>query len=313
MNYYCAICNVEVNKYSTILSDGNKICKACDEKVRSVKVEKEIRRKDSKNDYYIINIDQMKEMQELFDIANSRAKQFIPTYTRNELCIDGEHGWFFIDRDAITYKKKLKDYQPLEIFSVGDVDLRYDIQDWDTRFDSHIYFTFKKQMPSYLSYLSIYNTTKLFESEDAFMQRVAGIWSEICAFFPESKHTTPEMLEQDELVGRYAKMKNDIYTLAHNREVTNNQIDMLFTEDTPKKYKTIAKQYLELDNLLSAELNMLLDMEKLSTATELKERKENATIYLEKMMNIYSNLLEKMFKKKKCLKRNNQMNHTKEY
>lgn len=290
---YCVICGTKVSKYNSTIKGGHKICDKCEASIKSNWVKKHVRETGKSSDYYNVDLDEMKMMQEFYSEAAKRIKQFVITYRLGDLCIDKEHGWFFIDHDAVTfYRKNLADYGLFEVYSINDVNLRYDIHVDEFPKGADIYFDFKRKvLPTSVKppcYITIQG--KLLESSNSFKQRVIEIWDEVCSYFPNAEYLTPGKRQQNNLLEYYEKHKNEIYSIALERQALNYSIYELMEREIPKKYMVLAKQYLELDKLLAAELDVLKDINQLSSANEAYDRKGNAISYYSRMKIIYDNL-----------------------
>lgn len=292
--YHCGICGTEVNKAATQVSDGSRLCHRCDNNVRSAYVDRNVRlREYNGSSYYYKDIDlkQMQQLQDFFAEARNRAKNFVPTYFLENFCIDKDHGWFFIDQDAIAYRKKLNSYKPLEIYSVDDIyKLQYRFQLGDVSKYGYIDFQFNTKLLPYYATNCITFHSKLFEFEDKFKKRVVDNFSEVCQFFPGIAHITPEGSTRLEIEAYYSGIKAEIDDLALKRVALNNQVDSLMSDNLPDKYRKIARQYLELDNLISSDIELLRDPSSFSSAREMKECKEGAVSCLAQMLTIYMNL-----------------------
>jgi hypothetical protein len=287
--YNCVVCGKKVGKKALRLADGEKICMYCDDNVRSLYVEENVR---TEIGYPKINISEMKIMQEFYAEAAKRSKQFVTTFYTENLCVDKEHGWFFFTKKSDDLiKHDLKYYsKPIEIFSVNDIgkiSYRFYVNS-DTR--ATMSFNFRYQLLPYIPYHEISFSGKTFETAIKFKIRLNEIVDFIRESFPNAILETPEDTMRKKLTNIYAASKDEINNLAIQRTQLNDQVDIIMSVNLPDICKPMAKLYLQLDNQLSNSLDLLMEINNFKTDSELNACKEQAKEYLSQMLGIYREL-----------------------
>jgi hypothetical protein len=284
-NNYCIICGSKVSKKSIFLSDGERICTKCNNKVYSSYVYTELKKD---NVYPDINTSKMKQMQDFFEESAKRAEQFVTTFKSENLYIDETHGWFFIlRRESYRYYSDIKEIlkSPIEIFSVNDVE-RIEYHAHRFAFDGKNYefyhFKLKNQLLPYIPY----NVVELSMKRDqSFRLDVKFRLS-----FPNAEVDIPDFGMPAIVRTVFIEERETLDYLPAQRKALNEQIDRLMVVSLPEKCKPLAKQYLTMDNQLLLNLELLKDSSNFENDILLKENITESKSYLTQMIKIYQEI-----------------------
>ncbi len=295
----CVCCGHKVNKHDAQIAGGNRICAACDLKVKSDFVKNNIK----KEDYYPYNAEQMRELQKVYEVFADRKKQFIVDYYENVFYIDKEHGWFIIceSKDEISKKNVQKHQPPIEILSVDDVEMIiYGIHPGDEQ--GKINFRFRNNPFPWDLYRFVHIDKKFFESQSKYNQRIEDMVSPLKKYFTNTQFMTYEEENQLAVNARLQQhcgtMLEDIATLTTQRDNLNNSLNSM-AQVLPDNCKSLANRYLILEKELSKNIEMLKNINNFHSVSEVEECTNESYSYLKQMSELFNTIFLKAAMKRK--------------